>query len=299
MHSISRITFSIFALVLFSHLSIAQSKLDLDEVKVKNDSTTEVFLYQITTVSGNQIIGEILQTTSDSLTVSSTDLGVIKLGLKQIESIEIQDSKQKFGRRKMVGVNHYLIAPSTPYGLDKGEINLQNSEIFLMSAWFGLNDYFTLGGGFSIVPFIEFSDQLFYIVPKFNYPIAPKINASVQYTQFLTSGIDNTSLLSFSVAFGESDKHLSFGYTTPVFADGEDVAFDAALYNVGAVLRAGNKFAFLLDFNFPSVSTDDGLYGFGGRYIGKSSSFDFGFLTVRDQEGGFPFPWFNYTIRLK
>lgn len=298
MHQQNKFTLTATLFILFAQLTFAQTDVDIKDVKVKNDSTTEVFLYRITTMSGNNIVGEILKTTADSVTVSSSDIGVVKLSLKQIDTIEIYDAKKDSSRRKMVGVNHYLIAPSTPYGLDKGEINLQNSEIFLMSAWFGLSDNFTLGGGFSIIPFVDFSDQLFYIVPKFNFPITPKLNASIQYTQFISSGIDNTSLLSFSAAFGESDKHVSFGYTTPVFADGEDVAFEAALYNIGAVLRTGNKFAFLLDFNIPSVSTDDGLYGFGGRYIGRSSSFDFGFLTVSGSDG-FPFPWFNYTLRLK
>ncbi|MEO9964287.1 MAG: hypothetical protein ABJF11_00770 [Reichenbachiella sp.] len=288
---------SLFCLISF--LSAAQTRIDPDKVKIKNDSTTEKFLYKVVTKSGNKIIGEVVKVSSDSLTLSNADLGQMDFPLSNVSTFTVYNPmEENDGERYMVGANHYLIAPSTPYGLEKGEINLQNSEIFLMSAWFGLNKYFSVGGGLSILPGVEFNNQLFYLIPKFNFPVTPKINVSVQYAQIFHQDIDNTSLMSFSAAYGSRDRHISFGYTTPVFADGDDIAFEAALYNIGAVYRTGNKFALLLDINIPSVDSDVGIYGLGARYIGRSSSFDFGFLSNSEIEG-FPFPWFNYTIRLK
>lgn len=293
-----KLTLILICALFLTNIAQAQQNIDLKNVKVRSDSTDEIFLYQIVTKSGSTIIGEIQQVQSNSITVLTKDLGTVNLALSQIDSIDVYDAKNNPAKRYMVGATHYLIAPTTPYGLEKGEINLQNSEIFLMSAWLGISKYFTLGGGFSVIPGISFGDQLFYLVPKVSIPVTPNINLSAQYTQILLSEIDNTSLLSFSAAFGKRDRHVSIGYTTPLFADGDDVAFDAALINIGGVYRAGNKFAFLVDINLPSVDTDIGIYGFGARYIGRSSSFDFGFLTNSEIQG-IPFPWFNYTLRLK
>ncbi|MEP2026681.1 MAG: hypothetical protein ABJH98_12435 [Reichenbachiella sp.] len=290
----------IIALVIILILSgnlYAQSVSDIGKLMVKNDSTTQKFIYEATTKSGNILLGEITKVTADSIQFSTNELGVINLGLNQIKSINIYDSVRKEGERYMVGANHYLVAPISPYGLEKGEVNLQNSEIFLLSAWYGISKYFTIGGGFSVLPTIELSDQLFYLIPKFNYPITPLLNVSVQYTQLFLSETGNNSLLSFSTAFGKIDKHISFGYTTPLFADGDEVAFDAALLSIGGTYRLGNKFALLLDINLPTQDADVGIYGFGTRYIGNSSSFDFGFITNSEIEG-VPLPWFNYTLRL-
>lgn len=294
----SLITLATFAL--FSFSAMGQDGIDWKSIKIKNDSSDQSYYYQIETKGGNIVVGEIIKITSTSISILANELGVLDFELANIKRINLYDATNPIGtqRRKMVGVNHYLIAPSSPYSLDKGEINFQNSEIFIVSGWYGVTKNFTIGAGMSIVPGIPFSDQLYFITPKLSAELAPKITASIQYAQVFAPGISNTSLLSGSIGFGRSDKNFSIGYSTPLSVDGDGTAFEAALLTFGSVFRVGNKFALLMDINIPTFDSDFGLIGFGGRFIGHTSSFDFGFVSFAGQETGFPFPWFNYTLRL-
>jgi hypothetical protein len=241
------------------------------------------------------LIGEVVKISSSKVSVFTKDLGQVDLFMANVVSIVRYDPELEIidlGERKMVGVNHYLIAPSTPYGLEKGQFNLQNSEIFLVSAWYGIAENFSLGGGFSLVPGITLAEQVFAIVPKFHIEVAPKVNLSAQYA-YIFQPDGGISLLSFSAGFGRVDNHISIGYTTPLSDDLEE-----SLVNIGGVFRTGNKFAMLLDINIPAGEAELAVFGVGGRFIGVTSSFDFGFLMASEGEGGVPFPWFNYTIRL-
>ncbi len=275
--------------LLFSIPSFSQSNIDWTSLKFKNDSTNQREEYKITIEDGTIIYGVLERLTTTQLFVETNELGTLALAVSRIVSIEPRNAELIEEGRSMVGVNHYLIAPS-PYGLEQDEFNLQFSEVFLFSGWYGLSDNFTLGGGFTLIPAIDFSDQLFYLIPKMSFDLAPGIRASAQLTYLTTNG-ESTSLLSLTAGFGKPDSHFSIGYSSSL-TDNVGGAI-----NSGFVLRVSEKFGVLADGYFFTEETDENLIGFGARFIGRSSSFDFGFLTIPDSGVG-AIPWINYTIRL-
>jgi len=285
-------------LCLFSDCLFAQTNIDWSQVKFKNDSVEATHIYRVSTLSGNVIVGELIKIKGDKLFVDAGDLGIIQVDLAKLATIQPKDKSEKPTQTRMVGGNHYLITPST-YGLEKGEVNLQNSEIFFLSAHYGITDNFTLSGGFSIIPGVPFGDQLFYLIPKFNFALAPKVRMSVQYTQIFQSDIDNTGLLSTGISYGSIEKHIMLGYTLPVFVAGEGNDITNGGLNIGGIMPIRRKVSLMLDSLFPiGENASGGLVGPGIRVKGKSSAFDFGFLIPTIGPEGFPLPWFNYTLRL-
>lgn len=284
----ARFIFSGFLILALSSIAISQSKMDWSDLKFKNDSTEQSQEYQITLTDGTIMYGQLQRLTSNVLYVDTGEFGVLSFAIEKIQSIHLRgEDPQKFDR-DMVGVNHYLIAPS-PFSLEQNEFNLQLSEIFFLSGWFGITDNFTIGGGFTLFPGIDLKEQLFYIIPKVSVDLAPGITASAQLTQVHLDG-EGTSLLSVTTGFGKPDSHISFGYSTSL-SDNVGGAI-----NIGTILRLTNKFGILGDGYFFTTESDANLFAFGGRFIGKSSSFDFGFVGVPDSEIG-AIPWFNYTVR--
>ncbi len=276
---------------IFTIPTFSQNKIDWTNLKFKNDSTGQNVEYKITIEDGTTIYGILQRLTSEQLFIETNELGILALDIDRIKSINPRDSESNEIEtdRPMVGVNHYLIAPS-PYSLEQDEFNLQFSEIFLFSSWYGISDNFTLGGGFTLIPAIDFSDQLFYLIPKVSFDLSPGIRASAQLTHLIAEG-ESTSLLSITTGFGKPDSHFSIGYTTSL-SDNVGGAI-----NSGIVLRATKKLGFLFDGYFFTDESDENLIGFGLRFIGRSSSFDFGFLSVPGSGVG-SVPWINYTIRL-
>lgn len=263
----------------------AQNNIDWASLKFSNDSLAQKYIYQIKTNDGSKLFGELVRLRNTTLTVRTIEFGEVNIDIKNLESIIDQEHSEALINNTTVGRNHYLISPS-PYGLDKGEFNFQNSEIFLLSGWYGITDNFTLGGGFSAFPGTSFDDQVFYIIPKISLNLAPKVTTSIQYTQLFVQGITELSLLSFSTGFGNADKHFSIGYST-------SLQFGSAnAINLGGAYKVGRKFAFIADSYFFG-DAEASMIGLGGRIIGASSSFDFGFLTVEEVS----IPWLNYTVR--
>ena len=225
-------TLLLLLLTLLFFTGNAQQNVDWNQIKFKNDSTEQSQVYHIKTADGNTVVGEIVRLDATHLFVETSDLGTIQILRDRIETISINGEETAKKYNRMVGANHYLITPS-PYGLEKNEVNLQISEIFLFSSWFGLSDNFTIGGGFTMFPGIDFSDQLFYIIPKLSFELGPKVHSAVQVTRFSAGG-EGVTLLSATTGFGEPDKHISIGYTTVLDEDGVGSAI-----NGGLILRAG------------------------------------------------------------
>ncbi|MCH2663150.1 hypothetical protein MK139_02335 [bacterium] len=87
--------------------------------------------------------------------------------LNQTESLSIPDSHPNATR---------LFFAPTARMLTTGTGYLANHLLFFPSFAVGLSDLATLGGGFSILPGINFSDQMFFITPKVGFSPAENIH---------------------------------------------------------------------------------------------------------------------------
>ncbi|MEQ9403122.1 MAG: hypothetical protein RIM99_06035 [Cyclobacteriaceae bacterium] len=278
-----RLILFLLTLTLFIPAS-SQSTIDWESLKFRNDTTDQSIEYKITIDDGTIIYGELLRLTSDQLIVETQQFGELRLDIDKIKAISNRGDAEDGERYNMAGVNHYMLAP-TPYGIKKNEFNAQVSEVFLISGWYGFTDNFSLGGGSTVLPGLG-DNQVRYLIPKFSFELAEYVQASILFTNIFVSG-ESSSLLSMSLGIGKPDNHFSFGYSTPLSED------DGGAINLGGIARFSNKFALLGDTFIFTEADEVNLFTIGCRFIGESSSFDFGFVSL----DGVSIPWVNYTIR--
>ena len=109
----------------------------------QQDST----LYSIETDDGNEFIGRIISRDEEKITLSTDNLGEIKILLIHIKSIkEVSSSSFKDGSYWFENpqATRYFWAPNG-YGLKKGEAYYQNVWIFFNQVSVGVTDNFSLG----------------------------------------------------------------------------------------------------------------------------------------------------------
>ncbi len=289
---------AVVCLPFFAHYATAQ-------VVTAKDSTQQ---WHISTLDGNDFIGELVSDDESTVTILTDNFGEIKIPKKQIKVMEPVRKGQMVKGSYWYDSPHntrYFFAPNG-YGLKKGEGYYQNTWVFMNQVTYGFTDHFSLGVG--LVPTFLFgaSGFPFWVTPKFSLPIQKEklnLGAGVLYFNGIGEDFGDTGggagLVYGTLTAGPRDRNITMGLGWG-FAEGDWGAYPAI--TISGMYRQSRNFYFLTEnYIIPlGYGENVGIVSVGGRYMAKRVAIDFGlFRPVFSDDDFFDFiglPWLGVTI---
>jgi hypothetical protein len=185
-------------------------------------------------------------------------------------------------------VTRLLFSP-TAIPLRKGEGYFSDFWLFLLSASAGVTDRFSMGGGMTLIPGIDFGDNVFYALPKFTLVNQPKVKFAVGGLLALVGAFDseNRDAESVGVLYGvatvggrESNLTLGSGWGYV----GSELSNKPVL-TLGGQHRIAKRMALITENWFVPFEGDaSGLVSYGVRFLGEKMAVDLAFAN--SLEGG-------------
>ena len=181
--------------------------------------------------------------------------------------------------------------------LPKGDGYFSDTYLFFLNGLVGVTDQVTLGGGMSIFPMSDFSENIFYLTPKVGLVATERFNAAVGALVGFT-GLDDTE--QFGIVYGvattgTADHSLTagagVGYAGGGFAS-------RPMLMLGGETRVGRR-ASLVTENYLFTGGDPtGLVSYGVRFFGEKLSVDLAFWNMPGEQLYFPgIPYVGFAVR--
>lgn len=178
----------------------------------------------------------------------------------------------------------------TGHGLKQGDGYLQSIDLYLLSGNYGITDNLSIGGMATIVPGLDFDQQVYFLTPKVSVPLSAKFSAAggLLYARVVGN--------SFGVAYGAG----TYGNTNSHLTGGIGFGFvngslsRTPIFMLGGVGRISSRVAlmsenYLVPINFDDGSSSEsaafGLYGV--RFIWPYINFDLGAAYYADNNDYF------------
>lgn len=275
--------------------------LPLDSV-VAGDTTRHAIRLR----DGSLLVGHIAAITADSVRVElqgGTSLTVARTSI---------DTVERFSAERMRNGEYWfenphatrLLFSATAFPLKAGTGYYANSWLLFHTFASGLTDRISIGGGFSYIPGIAFTDNVFFLLPKVTLIDAPgaklAVGALLGFLPFDNADDDGDESSSAGIlygvgSFGTQDSQISVGLGWG-YAGG-DVG-DRPVVMVGIQNRLARRVAFISEnWFFPISGESEGVVSAGLRFLGEGVSVDFALL--RPTEGDFVLPWLGFAFRFR
>lgn len=165
--------------------------------------------YSVELKSGNTFIGVLSAATAAELEFTTKDLGVLHIQRQNLKQLILLTAEQARRGYDDVGNGNRLFFGPTARNLRKGEGYVQNLELFILNANYGITDNFSMGAMASIVPDAG-SDNFVGLTPKLSFPVAENVRAGVGAMLLFTSS--GTGGVTYANAtYGGADHNLTAG----------------------------------------------------------------------------------------
>lgn len=191
--------------------------------------------YSIELRSGNRFIGVLLATTPEALEFETKDLGNVSVQRNNLTEFVLLSAGQTRRGYDDVGNGTRLFFAPTARNLRRGEGYVQDIDIFLLGANYGITDNFSVGVLVPVLPGVGLS--LFAVTPKFGVAVSEKVNigAGVLYANAFSYG----GGIGYGVAtYGTADNNVTVGLGY-AFARGEVSSTPVVV--VGGATRVGRR----------------------------------------------------------
>lgn len=251
---------------------------------VRVPDSTEVQVLR--TRDGTRFVGRVLEVHGDSIVFESR-AGVVRVARANIESLETMP------RARMRGGDVWFENPNptrllfAPTGrmLPRGQSYFNNTYLFFLGYAGGVTDRVTLGGGLSVFPLDDFSENIFYITPKIGLYQGERVNVAVGALVGWAGGDEGDyGGIAYGVStFGPPDASVTLGGGYG-FAAGE-LANDP-VFMAGTNLRMSRRVAFISE-NYVVVGENPAI-SYGLRFMGERMTFDLAFVNVLGEDAIFP-----------
>lgn len=266
-------------------------------VRVADSSQVQVIRLR----DGSSIVGRVTEAGPDTVRFA-TNAGTLAIARADISELrEVDRSAMRNGEVWPATPNatRLLFAP-TGRMLAKGEGYFNDTYLFLVSVQGGLSSRFNLGGGLSVFPTGDFTDNVLFITPKVGVYASPKLNVAVgALAGFVGALVDEGENASFGVIYavgtaGSPDASISFG-TGLAYAGGNFA--DTPVAMLGAEARLGRRMSFITE-NYVIPNEDvNSLISYGLRFFGEKLSVDLAFWNA-PQDMLFPgIPYVAFSVK--
>lgn len=279
----SRFTFGLFLATLIALLPVCPldaQRVPLDSVRL-SDTTV---VYELTLVDGSRIVGRIQMLTADSVRIASS-VANITVARSTVRLVNEHAASALRGGALWWENPHptrLLFAP-TAIPLRRKEVYVADFWIFFASAAVGVTDRFTIGGGSTLVPGLDFNENIFYLLPKLTVVKTPKFNLAlgalaahlgVGKSDDIYSTAQSRSLgVLYGVATaGSRESNLSLGAG---WGYAEDKISNRPVLTIGGQHRLAKRVALISEnWILPFEGNGSGFISYGVRLVGEKISID-------------------------
>lgn len=235
--------------------------------------------YSVELRSGPSFLGTLRAATDRDLTFDTQDLGVVtvqRANLRQLLPVSVEQARRGYDD---VGNGTRLFFAPTARNLRRGEGYVQDIDVYLVGANYGITDNISLGVLVPIVPGLGLN--VFAVTPKVSVPVADKfrVGAGLLYANAFGYGAG----IGYGVAtYGTADTNLTAGLG---YAFGSGEASSTPVVVVGGAVRVSRRL-FLIDETY---IVDGGLGGLlGARIAAARASGSLGLLYATNLGGIYP-----------
>ena len=267
----------------------------------------------------SSISGKITTVYEKKIEINTKYLGKIMISKKDITEVVVLNSEGKQANKYWLPNPHdsrHFFAP-TARNLPKGEAYFQDIYLLLLNGNYGLTDYLTVGGGFSVVPGLGIDEQVYLLNIKLGFDFGENFSLGggilyanipngeeIVFEEELTIPIMNSSPprdttvihntyeyisgrmnagIAFGVAtYGNRENNITFGMG---YAYIEDIQVKNPIYMLGGMCRLSRKSALVTENWLLFEEHEDGTFAspiisYGVRFFGEKMSLDFAFLQI-------------------
>jgi len=258
-------------------------------------------LVSISLKDGTTLTGKIVHEDEVSLKVVTPAELEVEVPRSSIISIKPLRGRMVEGQFYRFDPNYsrLMFAPSGR-PLRKGEGYFFDTYVLFPGVAWGFTDNFSLMAGLSVVPGVDFGDQLLYLAPRIGFQTSDEFAMSFG-ALYATADRDAVGIAFAVASMGQPDKSftagLGLGYTK---LEDEDLEFgDHPVILLGGNVRLSNSTA-LVSENWLITGGD---FEFGNqpfalaiRFFGERLAADVGAILIGEViEEGFPIPWLSFT----
>ncbi|MBD2766993.1 hypothetical protein IC235_03685 [Hymenobacter sp. BT664] len=233
--------------------------------------------YSVELRSGNRFIGVLRSATAEELEFETKDLGRVRVQRANlIEFVLLNQGQARRGYDDVGNGTRLFFAP-TARNLRRGEGYVQDIDIFLLGANYGITDNFSVGVLVPVLPGLGLS--VFAFTPKVSVPLTDKftVGAGVLYARAFGYG----GGIGYGVAtYGTADDNVTMGLGY-AFAGGEVSSTPVVV--VGGAKRLSRRTSLINE----TYIVNGGVGGlFGLRIAASRVSGSLGGLYFSGSEGG-------------
>ncbi|MEZ4457001.1 MAG: hypothetical protein R2882_10705 [Gemmatimonadales bacterium] len=195
--------------------------------------------------------------------------------------------------------------------LPNGAADFSSTYLFLLSGSVGVGGVAQLGGGFSVLPFEDFTDNLFFATAKVSVAASPKAKFAVGGLAGWAGGFDDdiggggVGAVYGVGTFGTNDNAATIGLAVPFGdVDTHPIILAGGETRITRRIKLVTENYFVLDKQEEFTGTTlrrkahvTGIFGYGVRIFGEKIAVDLAFLN--STEGGvFPgVPYVDFVVR--
>jgi hypothetical protein len=269
-------------------------------VVIRVADTTQVQVIKLR--DGSSIVGRVIDVGADSVRFAAAGgtLSIARLDIVEVR--EVAKASMRKGEVWPVSPNatRLFFAP-TGRMLDRGEGYFNDTYLFFVSVQGGLSSRFNLGGGLSVLPLDDFTDNVLFITPKIGVVATPKFNMAVGgLAGWVGALADEGENSSFGILYavgtaGSHDQSLTFG-TGVAYAGGQFA--DRPVVLLGGESRLGRRVSFVTE-NYLIPNEDvNGVISYGLRFFGEKISVDLAFWNAPGEDMFFPgIPYVAFSVK--
>ncbi len=280
---------------LFSLTAFAQEEADRFSYLIIPDENSVQIL---TLEDGSTILGRITEIKAKEI-VFKSDIGDMTIPRSKIEKIElVSKSSIKKGKYWFENPNSTrLYFSPTARMLKKGDGYFSDYFILLPGIAYGVTDNITIGGGMSLVPWVDLNNQGIYFTPKIGMKASPNTNFAAGALIIALPEVDDESplvgILYGVGTFGSADGGLTVGFG---YGFVDDQVADKPMFMIGGEKRFARRISFVSE-NWILPGVEDPLISYGFRFFGEGISVDLGLFNTMGDNLFFPgFPWVDFVI---
>ncbi len=280
---------------LFSLTAFAQEEADRFSYLIIPDENSVQIL---TLEDGSTILGRITEIKAKEI-VFKSDVGDLTIPRSKIEKIElVSKSSIKKGKYWFENPNSTrLYFSPTARMLKKGDGYFSDYFILLPGIAYGVTDNITIGGGMSLVPWVDLNDQIFYFTPKIGLKASPNTNFAAGALIIALPEVDDESplvgILYGVGTFGSADGGLTVGIG---YGFVDDQVADKPMFMIGGEKRFARRISFISE-NWILPGVEVPLISYGFRFFGEGISVDLGLFNTIGNNLFFPgLPWVDFVV---
>jgi hypothetical protein len=288
----------VLAFVLALASPLGAQRISIDSVATQDTSVRHIVKLR----DGSTLIGRVTSVTADSIRfqMAQGDLAVARTAIAEVRQVgagSMRNGQWWFENPHSTR----LLFSSTAFPLEKGTGYYSNAWLFMHTFAIGLSDRFTLGGGGTTIPGIAFTDNLFYLLPKYTIMKAERTNVALgalmgffPFNSDANDEVTSAGLVYVVGTTGTRESNVSLGVA---WGYADDDLTDRPGFMLGGQGRISRRISLISENWFiPIGGETEGVLSYGLRFLGENLSVDLAWISLLGS-GDISAPWLGFAFR--